>query len=301
MTQGAIFERRIHDLKNRIFNVVDNSKSIEYFTKHDTITIEDPVIKGLCVQIVQAENLTKKEAIKFKKEDPFLPPFEQGLFVCDMDEHRILVNKYSMVKYHVLITTKLFEDQHSLLQMKDFIASYLTLKALKGFCFYNGGHLSGSSQPHRHLQALPMHKEVPQSILMQIELEMNEVHPDPALGYKVHNLSFFRRYRHYIVELPVYDPDTSPLTVEKFVEVYYDRYLKLLELLDNKDHRFSYNLIWTERWMFMVLRSKEHIHDKFSVNCLGAIGSLLVKNKHEKEELLLMTPTEMFDEIFALL
>lgn len=281
--------------------MVDNSKSVEYFTKHDVAVIEDPKIKGLCVQIVQAENLAKKESNKFKKEDPFLPPFESGLFVCDLDEHRILVNKYSMVKYHVLVTTKLFEDQHSLLNVKDFIASYLALRALKGFCFYNGGEESGSSQPHRHLQALPMHKELPQSILMQIELEMNEVQKDPVLGYKVHNLSFFSRYRHYIVELPVYDPDVSPLSVEEFVAVYHDRYVKLLELLDNKDNRFSYNLVWTERWMFMMLRSKEHVRDKYSVNCLGAVGSFLVKTKADKDELTAMTPTEMYDEIFALL
>jgi ATP adenylyltransferase len=299
--QGAIFERRIHDLKNRIYSVVDNSKSIEYFTKHDSITIEDPEIKGLAVQIIQAENLSKKEAVKFKKEDPFLPPFEPGLFVCDLTDHRILVNKFSMVKYHVLITTKLFEDQHSLLHVKDFIASYLALKALKGFCFYNGGPTSGSSQPHRHLQALPMHKEIPQSVLMQIELEMNEVQKDPVLGFKVHNLSFFRKYRHYIVELPVYDPDQSALSVEEFTAVYYDRYIKLLELLDNRDHHFSYNLVWTERWMFMVLRSKEHLLDKYSVNCLGIIGSFLVKNLKEKEELAALTPTQLYDEIFVML
>ena len=281
--------------------VVDNSKSIEYFTKQDSVTVEDPKIKGLCVQIIQAENLSKKDAVKFKKEDPFLPPFEPGLYVCELDEHRILVNKFSMVKYHVLVTTKVFEDQHSLLRMKDFTASYLALKALRGFCFYNGGQLSGSSQSHRHLQALPIHKEVPQSILMQIELEMNQVEKDPVLGYKVHNLSYFRRYQHYILELPVYDPDQSELSVEEFVKVYYERYMKLLELLNNQDHRCSYNLIWTERWMFMILRSKEHILDKYSVNCLGAIGSFLVKNKEQKEELAQKTPTEMFDEIYALL
>lgn len=111
--------------------------------------------------IVQAANLSKKDAAKFKKEDPFLPPFEEGLFVVDLTDHRIIVNKYALVKYHVLITTKLFEDQYGLLKPRDFIASYLALRALKGFCFYNGGAESGSSQPHRHLQALPISHNVP--------------------------------------------------------------------------------------------------------------------------------------------
>ena len=77
--------------------------------------------------------------------------------------------------------------------------------------------------------------------------------------------------------------------------------MKLLDMLDNNDLKASYNLVWTERWMMMVLRSKEHVLDKYSVNCLGAIGSLLVKTENETKELSSRTPTQMFDEIFALL
>ena len=77
--------------------------------------------------------------------------------------------------------------------------------------------------------------------------------------------------------------------------------MKLLDMLDNNDLKASYNLVWTERWMMMVLRSKEHVLDKYSVNCLGAIGSLLVKTENETNELSSRTPTQMFDEIFALL
>ena len=117
----------------------------------------------------------------------------------------------------------------------------------------------------------------------------------------MHTLSYFRRYRHFIVELPTYNPDTTDMPVDEFIKVYHSRYLKLLEMLDNSNLKASYNLVWTERWMMMVLRSKEHVLDKYSVNCLGAVGSMLVKTDAELKELAARTPTQMFDEIFALL
>jgi ATP adenylyltransferase len=300
-TKGSIFSRRIQELRQKIISVVDNSESIEYFTRNDTVTITDPKIKGLSLLIIHAENLSKKSAPKFKKDNPFIPPFEKGLFVVDLENHRVLVNKFAIIKYHVLVTTKLMEDQHSLMSEQDFTSSYVVLKALRGFCFYNGGTESGSSQPHRHVQVCPITNEMPLDIYNQIEAEMAAVKPEATLGYKVHNVSVFSKYRHYVVSLPIYDPDTSELSAEEFSKVYYQRYMKLLEMLDNKELRYSYNLLWTERWMLMVLRSKEYLFDKYSVNSLGILGSFLVKSTQDKDELAKRTPSEIYDDIYVML
>lgn len=89
------------------------------------------------------------------KDDPFLPPFEKGLFISEIGEHRLLYNKFPCVKNHVLVVSKAFEDQHSLLEAKDFASGFLTIKALNGIAIYNSGPESGASQPHRHIQVLP--------------------------------------------------------------------------------------------------------------------------------------------------
>ena len=289
-------------MKSKICEVIDGSKSIDYFTKIDSVTIQDPHIKGFSLQIIHADKLAKKDAIRFVKEDPFLPPFEEGLFIQDLQDHRIIANKFALVKYHILVTSKLFEDQNSLLGPKDFSASFPPMKGLKGLCFYNGGPVSGASQPHRHIQVMPISKDFPQAIVSQIDLEMKESAVDSSqIDFKTHNLSFFRRYRHCIVELPAYDPDASSKSMEEFTQVYHQRYLFLLDSLHNSDLKYSYNLLWTEKWMFMMIRSKETIMDRYSVNSMGMLGSILAKSRSDKEILSKLTPTEIFDEICMML
>ncbi len=47
-----------------------------------------------------------------KEFNPFLPPFQEGLFISDITEHhRLLFNKYSVCDEHVLVVTKEFEKQ----------------------------------------------------------------------------------------------------------------------------------------------------------------------------------------------
>ena len=96
------------------------------------------------------ENLKKKDQISeknnsFVKDDPFLPPYEKGMFITEIGEHRLLYNKFPVVKNHVLVVTKNFEDQHSLLEPKDLASSFLVMKSINGIAIYNSGEDSGAS------------------------------------------------------------------------------------------------------------------------------------------------------------
>ncbi len=42
------------------------------------------------------------------------------------------------------------------MNLRDFEASLITMKALDGFIFYNSGPISGASQSHKHLQVVPV-------------------------------------------------------------------------------------------------------------------------------------------------
>ena len=56
-------------------------------------------------------NLTQKKDEGAKKAyDPFVPPFEQGLYICELsDTHRLLFNKFCVCKEHTLVVSKEFE------------------------------------------------------------------------------------------------------------------------------------------------------------------------------------------------
>lgn len=45
-----------------------------------------------------------------KNNDPFLPPFDQGIFINKISNtHNLIFNKFPLYLNHVLITTRTFE------------------------------------------------------------------------------------------------------------------------------------------------------------------------------------------------
>ncbi|KAF8894086.1 hypothetical protein BD779DRAFT_975539 [Infundibulicybe gibba] len=86
-----------------------------------------------------------------KDFDPFAPPYNPNLHL----------NKYSIVYHHFLLVTKEFKSQASPLMPPDLAQSYLLLAAASKagkhfFGFYNCGDNSGASQPHKHVQFIPL-------------------------------------------------------------------------------------------------------------------------------------------------
>lgn len=77
------------------------------------------------------------------------------------DDHRLILNKFAIVPEHFLLVTNRFEPQTGLLGAGDLLATYNTARAYREegrelFVFFNSGPHSGASQPHRHLQLLPV-------------------------------------------------------------------------------------------------------------------------------------------------
>ncbi|KAJ1818268.1 bifunctional AP-4-A phosphorylase/ADP sulfurylase [Coemansia sp. RSA 2599] len=90
--------------------------------------------------------------------NPFLP-FDPRLHVKRLgSSHQLLLNKYCVVPHHLLITTAEFKQQGEPLDESDFAAVLETTSSLSRpqIVFYNSGEESGASQPHKHLQVLPM-------------------------------------------------------------------------------------------------------------------------------------------------
>ena len=125
---------------------------------------------GIKFMIRILANLNRKQADKEKQKqqiartgkefNPFLP-YEQDLFVTDISPtHVCILNKFNVVDNHLLIITRIFEQQETLLTLEDFTAMWTCLGEFEGLVFYNGGKLAGASQPHKHLQIVPFQKQI---------------------------------------------------------------------------------------------------------------------------------------------
>ncbi|KAI9645749.1 bifunctional AP-4-A phosphorylase/ADP sulfurylase [Ciborinia camelliae] len=95
-----------------------------------------------------------------KPFDPFLNP-PKSLLVANIGSHNLVLNKFPVIPDHFILATKEFEEQTHLLEEADLEAAYDCLKSYHDegeelFGFFNSGDHSGASQPHRHIQFLPV-------------------------------------------------------------------------------------------------------------------------------------------------
>ncbi|KYK56466.1 5',5'''-P-1,P-4-tetraphosphate phosphorylase 2 [Drechmeria coniospora] len=98
-----------------------------------------------------------------KPADPFANP-PPSLHLCPLGPaHYLVLNKFAIVPEHFILATNEFKPQSHVLEEADLGATLACIGAYEGhghaaglFAFFNGGEHSGASQPHRHLQMLPV-------------------------------------------------------------------------------------------------------------------------------------------------
>lgn len=208
--------------------------------------------------------------------NPFLP-HDPRLFVCDLSPtHFCLLNKYNVVDGHLLLVTRAFEDQERLLTLADLEAMTTVLAEIDGLGFFNGGTIAGASQPHKHLQLVPLPladagPAVPVEPLLAPVLAAAPGEPRTLPGFP---------FRHAALRLA-----GAPTAVE--LDRAYRTLLAAARLVEpgetsRPDARpaMPYNLLLTRRWMLIVPRSRERAHG-IGVNALGYAGSLFVRDAAE--------------------
>lgn len=110
-----------------------------------------------------------------RAKGPF-DPFENiapELLIAEMaPTHNLVLNKFAIVPEHFILATSTFQPQTDLLDEADLAATYDCIEAYHLHCergdeessvgegelfaFFNSGEFSGASQPHRHIQLLPV-------------------------------------------------------------------------------------------------------------------------------------------------
>ncbi|POR36316.1 Uncharacterized protein TPAR_03485, partial [Tolypocladium paradoxum] len=94
--------------------------------------------------------------------DPFAHP-PPGLFIASLGPaHYLVLNKFAVVPEHFILATTAFRPQTHVLEAADLDATRACIRAYAAagggglFAFFNCGQHSGASQPHRHVQLLPV-------------------------------------------------------------------------------------------------------------------------------------------------
>ena len=177
------------------------------------------------------------------------------LFVADVsDTHVVLLNKFPVLRGHLVIATRAFEPQESPLGEADFAAVWLCVAELGGLGFYNGGPAAGASQPHKHLQWAPLEGSLPTA---------------PLFGSEAPGFVWARACVKGGAGLA-------------------DQYRSLCEELGLGGDE-PYNLLLTRESMIVIPRTR-HSWEGISVNAMGYAGSLLVRSMEDLERLRQLGP-----------
>lgn len=128
-----------------------------------------------CPALEKKPTQNKPEQKDQKPFDPFENPSPDLLITAvplQNTTHLLVLNKYPIIHQHFILATKKYAKQTDLLEPDDLATTYAVLKAWeddgggKLFAFFNSGLESGASQPHRHIQFVPvdeMRRDVPEA------------------------------------------------------------------------------------------------------------------------------------------
>ena len=209
--------------------------------------------------------------------DPFLAPHPE-LFVGDISHtHYCSLEQHPIVEQHLLIATRQFESQETLLRMRDFVALCTCMRDVDGVGLYDAGRTAGSVQAHKRLQLLPLHTDDNRTAIPMMSL-LGAVNGVGARIRNVHGLPFghaFAWLTDTLFEQPL-----------RAGEVTYDLYVDMMEALGVRGSRtdgefrqpVAYNLILTRHWLLLVPRNCES-YQGLTVNAYCYTGSFLIQSQ----------------------
>jgi ATP adenylyltransferase len=242
-------------------------------------------------------NIARKEAAAKKQkanpsDKPFNPflPYDRDLFVADLSStHVCLLNKYNVVDHHLLIITRAYEAQEALLTLADLEALWVCLNQIDGLGFYNSGKQAGASQPHKHLQLLPLPlvptgKKVPIEVAFTTATWQDQIGTSPVLPFQ-----------HAMTRLDWHESQTPQQAAQNTLAAYY-KLLTALRLYDTDHLTGAYNLLITREWLLIVPRTQEQF-ESISVNSLGFAGTLFVRDQEQFARLKKMSPFQLLSNV----
>ncbi|KAF1841590.1 Ap4A phosphorylase-like protein II [Cucurbitaria berberidis CBS 394.84] len=293
---------------------------------------------GIPFQLRYCPTLAKKptpkqaDATPKQKIDPFDNP-PSALHIVDIPTsiptHLLVLNKFPIIASHFILATKSNKNQTHVLEQDDLEATYACLKAWQEgpgdkqkrlFAFFNSGEHSGASQPHRHLQFLPLESmrdnEAASGWDLLIDLILSNrkaqakdtppgmlQHPDVPF---THFARLFDSEPSGSQLLSIYNElySSAKEFVDKFIAANPEQLA--LHPLNGGDLPISYNLAMTTTGMVLLPRRNEGTmlrrDDGTDIGFVALNGTTLggtMMVKHQEEWDLLRKKPEMLDSILA--
>ncbi len=225
-----------------------------------------------------ADKILQGENSKREKPNPFLP-HEKAMFVADISpSHLCLLNKFNVIEHHLLIVTRDFEHQETLLTVRDFEAIWRCMGEFEGLAFYNGGKIAGASQDHKHLQLIPLPMASSgRAVPMESLLEQPQKRPGSVSG-----IPFIHAFKRF--------SSMTDIPHDMAAQALFQMYRLMLQQVgmnpfterEETLQSGPYNLLFTREWMLLVPRSREFF-ESISINALGFAGGLLSRTPEEMD------------------
>jgi ATP adenylyltransferase len=224
------------------------------------------------------------------RPNPFLP-WERPLEVRRLGvEHVVLLNKYPVQPGHVLLITQQWHPQSGWLRSLDWGAVAHVGTDTGGLWFFNSCPAAGASQPHRHLQLLPRHRDELSCPLAPLLQEQVDTPERPASRWPWRYALSPRRNGHAAADEAARAAELQHL---------YQEHAAALGLGDPRrdpQPRHPYNLLFDDSWLLTVRREKEHCAG-FSLNALGFAGYLLATEHSDLSWLLEHGPWRLLQQV----
>ena len=214
-------------------------------------------------------------------------PWDANLQVDTIgDRHVLILNKYPIVKGHMLLITRKWQPQNGWLTVYDWEAMQIVDNDTTGLWFFNNSPKAGASQPHRHLQLL--RREVGQINCPREQVFLSTINQNTnhQSKFQTNSLTVKRTL----------SPNSDP------AQDLFDDYCHLCRVIgvgdpiSNEKPLKAYNLLITKGWISIILRSREKIKG-FSINARGFAGYLLYTNKSDITWLTKHGPDELLDKV----
>ncbi|KAF2709547.1 Ap4A phosphorylase-like protein II [Pleomassaria siparia CBS 279.74] len=255
-----------------------------------------------------------------KKRDPFDNPSAE-LLIADIPStnpsHLLVLNKFPVIAEHFILATKTNKQQTHILEQDDLEATYACLEAWQAgeahgqqrrlFAFFNSGEHSGASQPHRHLQFLPVEsmKKGEHSNEWDLLLDSMLSGENPALPF-THFASALPPNPSGSKLLETYNNlyDLARKAVDDFISTNPDEFL--LHPTDKGALSISYNLAMTTSGMAICPRKSEGTmlrrDDGTEIGFVALNGTVLggtLMVKYQEEWDVLRSQPEKLDSILG--
>ncbi len=221
-----------------------------------------------------------------KDFNPFLPPEKELTVTGVSDSHIAVLNKFNVVDHHLLVVTRRFEHQETLLGLKDFEALWLCLREYPSLGFYNGGTRAGASQRHKHLQLVPL-PLVEEGPTVPVEPVL------PTCGVQALGRIPAFPFSHVFTRLPAgltgHPSEAARLSVALYRKLLEAARIPRLQQGTEARQGAPYNLLLTTEWMLLIPRSRERADD-ISINALAYAGSLFVRDNRDLQRVISLGP-----------